>query len=75
MVEVHCDGRATRNQRFIDGSVVCVLAIELLIPSDIDCTTVVGLVRHLLVEAQLTGVTPLEPGVIVHAQWSDVPSG
>jgi len=74
VVKVNLDGRATRNQCFVDGSVVSVLAI-LFVPGDVDCAAVIKVERQFLVEGQLTRVTSLEPRVIIHAPWSDVVSG
>ena len=75
MVEVYIDGRASWNQCFVDGSVVSVLAIQLLIPGDVDCTTCVKVERHFLGEGQLTRVTSLELRVSIHTPWSDVVRG
>ena len=71
VVEVHIGGRAIWNQCFVDGSVVSVPAIELFVPGDVDCPTVVKVEHQCSGKGKLTGVTSLESGVIIHTQWSD----
>jgi len=70
VVEVHLGSRVIWSQCFVDGSVVGVPAVELFVPGYADCTSV-KVQRQFSGEAQLAGVTSLESGVSIHAQWSD----